>query len=54
MPLDLGVNEGCQHMGSNMQVDVDELSLLVQAKQGEIVPKFHGQDGVLLLKKQIR
>lgn len=49
VPLDLGVDEGPEDVGSEGQVGVDQLRLLVQAVQGEGVPQLHRLDRALLL-----
>ena len=52
MTLNLGVDESPQDVRCERKVDVDQLSLLVQAVEGEEVPQLHGQDRVLLLRKK--
>jgi hypothetical protein len=47
--LDLGLDKGPQDVVGHRQVGEDELSLLVEAEQGEVVSQFHGLDSVFLL-----
>lgn len=38
-------------MRGDWEVGEDKLSLLMKAEQGEVVPQFHGLNGVLLLSR---
>lgn len=49
VPLDLGVNESPEDVGSDWKVGEDELRLLMKAEQGEVVAQLHGLDGIFLL-----
>lgn len=49
MALDLGVDKSPQDVRCERQVDVHQLSLLVQAVEREVITQLHCQNCILLL-----